>query len=89
MTESFGRRWFSRLMAMFVRLAYTIYPADADAASSSSRNEVIRGFNENLAREAIIQYVVFRSALKGAEYGEACGTVEKARIPGTRIRPVS
>jgi bacterioferritin len=45
-------------------------PADAEGASSSSKNEIIRGLNEDLAREykAIIQYVVFSSTLKGAEY---------------------
>ncbi|HEX7143446.1 MAG TPA: ferritin-like domain-containing protein [Nitrososphaeraceae archaeon] len=47
-------------------------PADAQSASSSSKNEIIRGLNGDLAREykAIIQYVVFSSTLKGAEYGE-------------------
>jgi bacterioferritin len=45
-------------------------PADAEGASSSSKDEIIRGLNEDLAREykAIIQYVVFSSTLKGAEY---------------------
>jgi bacterioferritin len=45
--------------------------ADAEAASSSTKDEIIRGLNEDLAREykAIIQYVVFSSTLKGAEYG--------------------
>ena len=44
--------------------------ADAEGVSSSSKDEIIRGLNEDLAREyqAIIQYVVFSSALKGAEY---------------------
>jgi bacterioferritin len=39
---------------------------------SSDKDEIIRGLNEDLAREykAIIQYVVFSSALKGAEYGD-------------------
>jgi bacterioferritin len=47
-------------------------PADAEIASSSSKEEIIKGLNEDLAREykAIIQYVVFSSTLKGAEYGE-------------------
>ena len=47
-------------------------PTDAESASSSSKNEIIRGLNGDLAREykAIIQYVVFSSTLKGAEYGE-------------------
>jgi len=46
--------------------------ADADEASASSKEELIRGLNEDLAREykAIIQYVVFSSTLKGAEYGD-------------------
>jgi bacterioferritin len=41
-------------------------------ATSSSKEEIIRGMNEDLAREykAIIQYVVFSSTLKGAEYGD-------------------
>ena len=47
-------------------------PADAEMASSSSKEEIIKGLNEDLAREykAIIQYVVFSSTLKGAQYGE-------------------
>jgi bacterioferritin len=47
-------------------------PADAGDAPESSKEEIIRGLNEDLAREykAIIQYVVFSSALKGAEYNE-------------------
>jgi bacterioferritin len=46
--------------------------ADAEGASASSKDEIIRGLNEDLAREykAIIQYVVFSSTLKGAEYGD-------------------
>jgi len=46
--------------------------ADAEEASASSKEELIRGLNEDLAREykAIIQYVVFSSTLKGAEYGD-------------------
>ena len=46
--------------------------ADAEGVSSSSKDEIIRGLNDDLAREykAIIQYVVFSSALKGAEYGD-------------------
>src|ERR671932_2941115 len=46
--------------------------ADAEGTSPSSRVEIIKGLNEDLAREykAIIQYVVFSSALKGAEYGD-------------------
>ncbi len=47
-------------------------PADAKELSSSSKEEIIRGLNDDLAREyqAIIQYVVFSSTLKGAEYGD-------------------
>ena len=48
-------------------------PADVESvSSSSSKDEIIRGLNGDLAREykAIIQYVVFSSTLKGAEYGE-------------------
>jgi bacterioferritin len=47
-------------------------PADAEGISSSNKDEIIRGLNDDLAREykAIIQYVVFSSTLKGAEYGD-------------------
>ena len=47
-------------------------PADAKELSSSSKEEIIRGLNDDLAREyqAIIQYVVFSSTIKGAEYGD-------------------
>src|ERR671919_749694 len=46
--------------------------ADAEGVSSSIKDEIIRGLNEDLAREykAIIQYVVFSNTLKGAEYGD-------------------
>ena len=46
--------------------------ADAAAAPPPNRDEIIRGLNEDLARkyQAIIQHVVFSSALKGAEYGD-------------------
>ncbi|MGI0091374.1 MAG: ferritin-like domain-containing protein [Nitrososphaerales archaeon] len=46
--------------------------ADAEGSSSSARHRIINGLNEDLAREykAIIQYVVFSSALKGAEYND-------------------
>ena len=46
--------------------------ADAEGASSSSKEEIIKGLNEDLSREykAIIQYVVFSQTLKGAEYGD-------------------
>lgn len=41
-------------------------------SSSSTKDEIIRGLNEDLAREykAIIQYVVFSVTLKGPEYGD-------------------
>jgi len=44
--------------------------ADVGEGSSSSKDEIIKGLNEDLAREykAIIQYVVYSSTLKGAEY---------------------
>ena len=47
-------------------------PADAEGVSSSIKEEIIRGLNDDLAREykAIIQYVVFSSTLNGAEYGD-------------------
>ena len=46
--------------------------ADAEGTQNSNKEAIIRGLNEDLAREykAIIQYVVFSSALKGAEYGD-------------------
>ena len=47
--------------------------------SSSNKDEIIRGLNEDLVREykAIIQYVVFSSTLKGAEYGDIAGQLKK------------
>jgi bacterioferritin len=53
--------------------------ADAEAASSSGKEEIIRGLNEDLAREykAIIQYVVFSSTLKGAQYGDIAEQLKK------------
>jgi bacterioferritin len=46
--------------------------ADADKASPQAIQEIVKGLNEDLAREykAIIQYIVFSSALKGAEYND-------------------
>ena len=40
--------------------------------AASNKEGIIKGLNEDLAREykAIIQYVVFSSTLKGAEYGD-------------------
>lgn len=57
----------------------TSQAADAAVASSSTRDEIIHGLNEDLAREykAIIQYVVFSSALKGAEYGDIAEQLKK------------
>ena len=53
--------------------------ADAEGASSSNKVEIIRGLNEDLAMEykAIIQYVVFSSTLKGAEYGDIAEQLKK------------
>ena len=47
--------------------------------SSTERESIINGLNEDLAREykAIIQYVVFSSTLKGAEYGNIAEQLEK------------
>jgi len=47
--------------------------------SSTERESIINGLNEDLAREykAIIQYVVFSSTLKGAEYGNIAQQLEK------------
>lgn len=49
-----------------------VQAADAENATSSNREEIISGLNDDLAREykAIIQYVVFSSTLKGPEYGD-------------------
>ena len=53
--------------------------ADAEASSSSARAQIVAGLNEDLAREykAIIQYVVFSVALKGAEYGDIAEQLKK------------
>src|ERR1700687_4075371 len=53
--------------------------ADASGISSAKRGEIIRGLNEDLAREykAIIQYVVFSVALKGAEYNDIADQLKK------------
>lgn len=53
--------------------------ADAEGASASNKAEIINGLNEDLAREykAIIQYVVFSSSLKGAEYGDIAEQLKK------------
>src|SRR5271166_2586139 len=46
--------------------------ADAEGTSSAARQHIIKGLNDDLSREykAIIQYVVFSSALKGAQYND-------------------
>jgi bacterioferritin len=46
--------------------------ADAEKASSEIRKQIIDGLNADLSREykAIIQYVVFSVALKGAQYND-------------------
>ncbi len=53
--------------------------ADAEGTSSADKQEIIRGLNEDLAREykTIIQYVVFGSTLKGAEYGDIAEQLKK------------
>ena len=54
--------------------------------SSTERESIINGLNEDLAREykAIIQYVVFSSTLKGAEYGNIAEQLEKHASDETR-----
>lgn len=46
--------------------------ADAKGTPALEREEMVKALNGDLAREykAIIQYVVFSAALKGAEYGD-------------------
>ena len=46
--------------------------ADAEGTSKRARDEIVKGLNEDLAREykAIIQYVVFSATLKGPEYND-------------------
>ena len=48
------------------------------AEMSSGTDKIIKGLNEDLAREyqAIIQYVVFSAALKGPEYREIAATLK-------------
>ena len=57
--------------------------ADAGEASVPTREQIIKGLNEDLAREykSIIQYVVFSAALKGAEYGDIAEQLDKTSIP--------
>jgi bacterioferritin len=44
-----------------------------------ARTRIVKGLNEDLAREykAIIQYVVYSSTLKGAEYGDIAEQLKK------------
>src|SRR5688572_22642480 len=53
--------------------------ADVGEGSSSSKDEIIKGLNDDLAREykAIIQYVVYSSTLKGAEYSDIAEQLKK------------
>ena len=53
--------------------------ADVGEGSSSIKDEIIKGLNEDLAREykAIIQYVVYSSTLKGAEYSDIAEQLKK------------
>jgi bacterioferritin len=57
----------------------TYEAADVGEGSSSSKDEIIKGLNEDLAREykAIIQYVVYSSTLKGAEYSDIAEQLKK------------
>jgi bacterioferritin len=50
-----------------------------EGSSASSKDEIIKGLNEDLAREykAIIQYVVYSSTLKGAEYSDIAEQLKK------------
>ena len=50
-----------------------------DQKSSTSRDALIQGLNEDLAREyqAIIAYVTYSKVLKGAEYMNIAGELEK------------
>jgi bacterioferritin len=54
-------------------------PADAVSVTAVTREEIVKGLNEDLAREykAIIQYVVFSAALKGAEYGDIAAQLKE------------
>jgi bacterioferritin len=53
--------------------------ADAEGASPPTRTTIVEGLNEDLAREykAIIQYVVFSTTLKGAQYTDIAQQLEK------------
>lgn len=51
----------------------------SDNNGNTEKQVIINGLNEDLSREykAIIQYVVFSSTLKGAEYGNIAEQLEK------------
>ena len=53
--------------------------ADAEEATRVERKKIVLALNEDLAREykAIIQYVVFSAALKGAQYGDIADQLKK------------
>jgi bacterioferritin len=53
--------------------------ADAVNLSDPKKSEILHGLNEDLAREykAIIQYIVFSAALKGAEYSDIADQLKK------------
>src|ERR1700678_341371 len=52
---------------------------NGEKASKVTREQLIAGLNEDLAREyqAIISYVVYSQVLKGAEYMNIAGELEK------------
>jgi bacterioferritin len=54
-------------------------PATADGAATITRENLIKLLNEDLAREyqAIIAYTVYSQVLKGAEYMNIAGELEK------------
>jgi bacterioferritin len=54
-------------------------PASSDGAAQISRQDLIKLLNEDLAREyqAIIAYVVYSQVLKGAQYMNIAGELEK------------
>ena len=50
-----------------------------DKSSSISREDLVKALNEDLAREyqAILAYIVYSQVLKGAEYMNIAGELEK------------
>ena len=59
-------------------------PADTDTLSSSSKDEIIRGLNEDLARE-YNNYPIcsLQFYIKGCRIWRYCSTIEGACIAGT------